>query len=149
MIVSLYRKTIRLVVIACFAACFSVENVSAQAITAHAQQSAIPGVVEKDGFRWIPWLSAGDQIWRTVLRIEPKLKDVIGKGEGVYVAVTDMDYSGQNDLVLYFSSPDDCGVDGCLYVILANNGAIKRAYVARSIKRSGQGINIDGRYYKL
>jgi hypothetical protein len=140
------QKNARLIMLALVMCCFYLHP-SQQA--AAQQQSPIPGVIEKNGFRWIPWLSAGDQIWRTTLRIEPKLKDVIGKGDGLYVAIADMDYSGQNDIILYFSSPDDCSADGCLYVVLANNGTTKRAYIARDFKRSGQGINIDGRYYKL
>lgn len=115
-------------------------SVSAQA-TQHA--------VEKDGFHWIPWLSAGDQIWRATLRIEPGLKEVIGMGETVYVAIADLDYSGRNEIILRFTGADDCGVDGCLYVVLGDNGAYKRAFIAQSFKRSGQGVNIDGRYYRL
>jgi hypothetical protein len=110
-------------------------------------QSAI--VEEQDGFRWIPWLSAGDQIWRATLRIEPALKDIIGKGQEIYVAITDLDYSGQNEIIIRFIGADDCGTDGCLYLILGNNGNYKRAFIAHHFKRSGQGVNVDGRYYKL
>jgi hypothetical protein len=117
--------------------------------TSHAQQSTAQVQSGSDGFRWIPWLNAGDQIWRTVLRIEPKLKDVIGDGSTVSVAIVDLDYSGQNEIILYFGNADECSVNGCLYLVLGNNGQYKRAFIARTFKRSGQGINIDGRYYKL
>ena len=83
------------------------------------------------------------------MRIEPRLKDVIGDGRSVGVAALDIGYTGRNQYILYFYGADDCGVDGCLYVVLSNDGSLKRAFIARSFDRSGEGINVDGRYYKL
>jgi hypothetical protein len=114
---------------------------------AHAQ--SLPPKSIEDNFTWTPWLSAGERVWGAVMRIEPKLKDVIGDGHQVAVAVTDLNFDRQNDIILYFWGPDQCGADGCSYVILSNNGSIKRAYTARVIKRQGFGLNVDGRYYKL
>lgn len=116
-----------------------------------ASHSAYAQQVESspDGLVWVSWLNAGERIWKAVMRIEPKMKDVIGDGKTVAVAVQDLDYDGQNDMILRFWGAQDCGADGCLYVVLTYNGRTKRAFVANEFKRSGSGMSVDGRYYPL
>lgn len=103
-------------------------------------------VAARNGFRWTPWLAAGERVWKAVLRIEPKMKDVIGDGVNVDIAMSDLGFNGKEDFILSFYGPDACGVDGCLYVVLSQDGYTKLAYTARSFERSGAGINIDGRH---
>lgn len=103
---------------------------------------------QKNGFRWVPWLSAGERVWKSVMRIEPKLKDIIGTGTYVDVAMMNPAIEG-SPLILSFWGPDDCGVDGCLYLILKQDGSSKLAFTARVFERSGTGVKIDGRYLNL
>ena len=106
-------------------------------------------VTKEDGLNWVTWLSAGERVWKTVLRLEPKLKDVIGEGKTVAVAVKDIDFDGRNEVILHFWGAEDCGVDGCLYVVLSNDGRTKRGFMAHKFLQVGDGFNVDGRYYKL
>lgn len=118
-------------------------------VSAYAQASRMsqPAMKDDTGLRWIPWLSAGTQIWNAVIRIDPKFKEVIGTGETVAVAITDIDYDGRNDIILNFWGNDGCGVDGCLYLVLkANNSRSKFGYIAKHFELQGRGVNIDGRY---
>ncbi len=112
--------------------------------SAHAQTGVL-----QDHLTWTPWLQAGDRIWGAVMRIEPKLKNVIGDGQHIAVSVADLDHDGRNDIILNFWDPDSCGADGCAYLVLSNNGRLKRSFIARDFKRQGNGVNIDGRYYPL
>lgn len=104
---------------------------------------------QRDGFQWVSWLNAGERVWKMVMRVEPKMKDMIGTGDTVSVAVEDLDYDGQNDVILYFWGADECGADGCLYVVLSYDGKTKQAYIARQFERAGKGVKVDGRYFKL
>lgn len=103
----------------------------------------------KTQFNWVSWLNAGERVWKMVLRVEPNMKDMIGTGETVSVAVEDLDYDGQNDVILYFWGADECGADGCLYVVLTYDGKTKRGYMAHHFERSGKGVKVDGRYFPL
>jgi hypothetical protein len=125
-------------------------SVHAQGLSAFdLQQTSVKAQKRADNLQWTPWLSAGEQIWKAVMRIEPRLKDVIGDGQSVSVATANVDDNPGNEIILYFGGTEGCGIDGCLYTVLETNGRYKRAFIAKMVKRIGTSLSVDGRYYQL
>ena len=81
----------------------------------------------------------------TLAKMDTKLSDLVSDGKYIFISNYDYTKDTINDTILFFSNPDDCGTDGCLYVLI--NGKTNRidAFTAYQILPSEQGIIVDGR----
>jgi hypothetical protein len=95
-------------------------------------------------------LSAQDKsILDFISSVNPKFSRLIGSGDDVYSVVTDLDKDDLDDVILHFSNPDQCGVDGCLYVVIYSSTSTFVAYTAYSFQIAKNNLIVDGTKLEL
>jgi hypothetical protein len=107
-------------------------------ICAFAQSSAIEA-----GMEWKKYENIAPAEKAELLSVNKRLPDFIDDGQGLFYIHTDVTKDGNDDFVLYFANPDDCGVDGCLYVVVDVDNKSMKPYTAFSFKLSKEGLMID------
>jgi hypothetical protein len=93
---------------------------------------------------WVPYVDMDEQAQADLLSANLKLPELVGEGKGIFTLSVDLDNDRKPDTVLYFANRDECGVDGCLYVIVYTQNNRISAYTAYSLKVGPNGLLIDG-----
>lgn len=97
----------------------------------------------KSSLQWKPWYDQTPDVKSYVTGFARYLPDLIGEGRDLFVLAPDLDNDKQTDIVLYFANPDECGTDGCLYLLLYSKTKLARAFTAYDFKITSEGIKID------
>lgn len=103
---------------------------------------------ESGGFSWIPWNRAGSKVHAYIFERVPELQPDItqAKGEFYDIAVFDVDYDQQPDIIVWHWS--NCGNKGCIYtVVFGNKVKTPERYIGHVVRPYKNGITVDGGYF--
>jgi len=101
--------------------------------------------LQNHGLKWVPWVQTGQATKDFIFNRDEKVKTLIGIGNGIDVAVQDLNLNGKPDMILYYWK--ECGNQGCMYQIFFDNeNQAPLSYFGWELIPYKEGIMLDHGY---
>lgn len=104
-----------------------------------------PAQAQDKNLSWVLYADLARERKEFLVNAMPRVLDLVGNGRGVFALSPELDGDGKQDLVLYFANREECGADGCLYLILYSTKKPISAYTAIDFKITEDGVMLDGK----